>query len=104
MSNNEISKTLKALYELRSMRAELEDEITALEDKVKSEMNVPAVVNNQLFGWIFGLKNKVRIVGPKEVRERMGSMVYGANMFYQPDMNIYNNLTVNWRHFTRTVL
>ena len=39
MSNNEISKTLKALYELRFMRAELEDEITALEDKVKSEMN-----------------------------------------------------------------
>ena len=38
MSNNEISKTLKELYELRAMRAELDDEITALEDKVKSEM------------------------------------------------------------------
>ena len=39
MSNNEICKTLKELYELRSMRNELDDEITALEDKVKSEMN-----------------------------------------------------------------
>ena len=39
MSSNEISKTLKELYELRAMKAELEDEITALEDKVKAEMN-----------------------------------------------------------------
>ena len=39
MSSNEISKTLKDLYELRAMRSELDDEITALEDKVKAEMN-----------------------------------------------------------------
>ena len=39
MSSNEISKTLKELYELRAMRTELDDEITALEDKVKAEMN-----------------------------------------------------------------
>ena len=38
MSTNEISKTLKDLYELRAMRSELDDEITALEDKVKAEM------------------------------------------------------------------
>ena len=38
MSTTEISKTLKDLYELRAMRAELDDEITALEDKVKAEM------------------------------------------------------------------
>lgn len=29
MSNNEIAKTLKELYELRSMRTELDDEISA---------------------------------------------------------------------------
>lgn len=39
MSSNEISKTLKELYELRAMRNELDDEITALEDRVKAEMN-----------------------------------------------------------------
>ena len=39
MSSNEISKTLKELYELRAMRTELDDEITALEDKVKAEMH-----------------------------------------------------------------
>ena len=38
MSSNEISKTLKELYELRAMRTELDDEITALEDRVKAEM------------------------------------------------------------------
>ncbi len=38
MSSNEISKALKELYELRAMRTELDDEITALEDKVKAEM------------------------------------------------------------------
>ena len=38
MSNNEISKTLKDLYELRAMKSELEDEITALEDRIKAEM------------------------------------------------------------------
>ena len=38
MSSNEISKTLKELYELRAMRTELDDEITALEDRVKKEM------------------------------------------------------------------
>ena len=38
MSMNEISKTLKELYELRAMKSELEDEITALEDRVKAEM------------------------------------------------------------------
>lgn len=38
MSSNEISKTLKDLYELRAMRTELDDEITALEDQVKAEM------------------------------------------------------------------
>ena len=43
MSNNEICKTLKELYELRAMRAELDDEITALEDKVKSEMTARGV-------------------------------------------------------------
>lgn len=39
MSNNEISKTLKELYELRAMKTELEDEITALEDRIKAEMS-----------------------------------------------------------------
>ena len=39
MSANEISKTLKDLYELRAMRSELDDEITALEDRVKDEMH-----------------------------------------------------------------
>ena len=38
MSSNEISKALKELYELRAMKSELEDEITALEDRVKAEM------------------------------------------------------------------
>ena len=38
MSSNEISKTLKELYELRAMRTELEDEITALEDEIKAVM------------------------------------------------------------------
>ena len=38
MSNNEISKTLKELYELRAMKSELDDEITALEDRIKAEM------------------------------------------------------------------
>ena len=38
MSNNEISKTLKELYELRAMRTELDDEISAMEDRIKAEM------------------------------------------------------------------
>ena len=38
MSNNQVAKTLKELFDLRAMRAELEDEITALEDALKSEM------------------------------------------------------------------
>ena len=43
MSNNEISKTLKELYELCAMRTELDDEITALEDRIKAEMTVRGV-------------------------------------------------------------
>ncbi len=43
MSTYEISKTLKDLYELRAMKTELEDEITALEDRVKAEMSARGV-------------------------------------------------------------
>ena len=52
MSINEISKTLKDLYELRAMRSELDDEITALEDKVKAEMNARGVVELEGAGHI----------------------------------------------------
>ncbi len=43
MSTIEVSKILKDLYELRAMRTELDDEITALEDRVKAEMNARGV-------------------------------------------------------------
>ena len=43
MSAIEINKTLKDLYDLRAMRTELDDEITALEDRVKAEMNARGV-------------------------------------------------------------
>lgn len=38
MSNNEVIKTAKELYDLKQMKTELEDEITALEDRLKQEM------------------------------------------------------------------
>ncbi len=38
MSNNEVIKTAKELFELKQMKTELEDEITALEDRLKQEM------------------------------------------------------------------
>ena len=38
------------------------------------EVDVPVVVNNQFLAWIVGLKNKIRIVGPEEVRQQMNHL------------------------------
>ena len=40
MSNNDIINTAKELAELKALRTELEDEISALEDKLKAEMSI----------------------------------------------------------------
>ena len=40
MSNNDIINTAKELAELKALRTELEDEISALEDKLKAEMSL----------------------------------------------------------------
>ena len=53
------------------------------------KVDVPVVVNNQFFAWIFGLRNKIRIEGPKEVKSQMASMIVGVNWHYQLDMSSY---------------
>lgn len=47
------------------------------------EVDVPVAVGDQFFGWIFGMKNKIQIAGPREVRERMSQMLESVSKKYQ---------------------
>ena len=49
------------------------------------EVDVPVVTSDSFFGWLFSMKRKVQIVGPKEVKKKMCEMVHGASTYYRRD-------------------
>ena len=46
------------------------------------EVDVPVVVNNQFLAWVVGLRNKIRIVGPEEVKKEMRTLIRSVLYFY----------------------
>lgn len=47
------------------------DVLTIPEDKSHFRITVPVAVNQQFFGWVFGLGKSVRIVEPESVKKQM---------------------------------
>ena len=45
-------------------------------------VEVPVIVGDQFFAWIFGMKNKITIVGPESVKEQMRTMIRSVGRNY----------------------
>lgn len=49
-------------------------------------VDVPVAVGDQFFAWIFGMRNKITIVGPETVKKQMQEMLQEVgrkyNMYY----------------------
>ncbi len=60
-------------------------------EKEICEVDVPVAVGDQVFGWIFGMKNKIQIVSPDSVRKKLLDMLlrvarcYGYHHYYCND-------------------
>lgn len=46
-------------------------------------VEVPVIVGDQFFAWIFGMKNKITIVGPDSVREQFQKMIEEVRSHYK---------------------
>ena len=50
-------------------------------------VDVPVAVGDQFFAWIFGMKNKITIVGPASVKEQFRSMIQEVGKHYRTSGN-----------------
>ena len=46
-------------------------------------VEVPVIVGDQFFAWIFGMKNKITIVGPESVKKQMHEMLLDVGKVYR---------------------
>ena len=51
-------------------------------------VEVPVIVGDQFFAWIFGMKNKITIVEPDSVRERFQKMIEEVGRRYRAHGNL----------------
>ncbi len=49
------------------------------------EVDVPVAVGDQFFGWIFGMHNRIGIVSPPSVRDKMRQMLISVSSHYDSD-------------------